>query len=55
MIHFSGFRAATSARSNSGEKGLIRSRSRTCLALLPIVALATPNASLSRAQRWWLS
>ena len=35
------------SRWNSGENGLIRSRSRTCLALLPIVLLATPNASLS--------
>jgi hypothetical protein len=47
MIHIRGFWAATSARWNSGENGLIRSRSRTCLALLPIVLLATPNASLS--------
>src|SRR5258706_1212235 len=47
MIQTSGFRLATSARWNSGEKGLIRSRSRTCLALLPIVLFATPNASLS--------
>ena len=47
MIHVRGFWAATSARENSGENGLIRSRSRTCLALLPIVLLATPNASPS--------
>src|SRR5258707_6508980 len=47
MIQTSGFRLATSARWNSGEKGLIRSRSRTCLALLPIVLLASTSASLS--------
>src|SRR6266568_3193677 len=47
MIHISGFCAAMSARWNSSEKGLMRSRSRTCLALLPMVLLATPNASLS--------
>ena len=47
MIHIRGFWAATPARWNSGVNGLIRSRPRTCPALLPIVDFATPNASLS--------